>query len=202
MFMSAAIPTPIHQPIWVYTRPNNHNPQIAAHKFDSLAIFKGTGSIGKHIVQELVDQGFQVSILSRNSKHDSVPKGVTLKTVDYDDLESLKSALTGQDAVVSTIATAAVGAQQQKLADAAFAVGVKRFVPSEFGINTRKLQGLKIGQIVAGKTKLVDDLQQKAEQNSRFSWTGLSNGLFFDLVRTCLAELHMLHVLSRFRPRP
>lgn len=63
------------------------------------------------------------------------------------------------------------------------AAGVKRFIPSEFGINTRQLQGLKIGQIVAGKTKLVDDLQKKAEQNPGFSWTGISNGLFFDLVR-------------------
>lgn len=63
------------------------------------------------------------------------------------------------------------------------AAGVKRFIPSEFGINTRQLQGLKIGQIVAGKTKLVDDLQKKAEQNPDFSWTGISNGLFFDLVR-------------------
>lgn len=104
-----------------------------------------------------------------------------IKTVDYDSLDSLKSALTGQDAVVSVIATAALG-QQQKLVDAAYAVGVKRFIPSEFGINTRKLEGLKIGSIVAHKTKLVDDLQKKAEEKPDFSWTGLSNGLFFDLV--------------------
>lgn len=162
-------------------KTKTHKQQLT--KLTHSVVLKGTGNIGKHIVQELVDQGFQVSVLSRNSKHDTVPKAVTLKTVDYDDLESLKSALAGEDAVVSTIATTAVGPQQQRLADAAFAVGVKRFIPSEFGINTRKLQGLKIGQIVAGKTKLVDDLQKKAEQNSGFSWTGLSNGLFFDLVR-------------------
>lgn len=124
-----------------------------------------------------------MSVLSRGTKQDDVPKGVTVKTVNYEDIESLKSALAGEDAVISAIATAAVGAQQQTLADAALAAGVKRFIPSEFGINTRKLQGLKIGQIVGGKTKLVDDLQKKSEQNPNFSWTGLSNGLFFDLVR-------------------
>ncbi|KUI55744.1 hypothetical protein VP1G_03147 [Cytospora mali] len=102
-----------------------------------VAIVGGTGTLGKHIVKELVDQGFQ----------------------------SLKAALTGEDAVVSAIASAATGPQQQKLADAAYAVGVKRFIPSEFGINTRQVQNLPIGKIVAGKTKLVDDLQKKAEEN-------------------------------------
>ncbi|ROV91529.1 hypothetical protein VMCG_09466 [Cytospora schulzeri] len=146
-----------------------------------VAVVGGTGSLGKYIVKELVDQGFQVSILSRDHKQDEVLNGVIVKTVDYNDLESLKAALTGEDAVVSAIASSATGPQQQKLADAAFAAGVKRFIPSEFGINTRKVQGLPIGKIVAGKTNLVDDLQKKAEENNGFSWTGLSNGLFFDL---------------------
>lgn len=71
------------------------------------------------------------------------------------------------------------------LACVTVAAGVTRFIPSEFGINTRNVSGLKIGQILAGKTQLVDDLQKKAEQNPGFSWTGISNGLFFDLVRGC-----------------
>ncbi|KUI63336.1 Uncharacterized protein ycf39 [Cytospora mali] len=147
-----------------------------------VAIVGGTGTLGKHIVKELVDQGFQVSVLSRGHKKDELPTGVTVKNADYDDLESLKAALTGEDAVVSAIASAATGPQQQKLADAAYAVGVKRFIPSEFGINTRKVQDLPIGKIVAGKTKLVDDLQKKAEENREFTWTGLSTGLFFDFL--------------------
>lgn len=61
-----------------------------------------------------------MTILSRGSKHDDVPQGVAVKAVDYDDIESLKSALAGQDAVVSAIATVAVATQQYKLADAAF----------------------------------------------------------------------------------
>ncbi|KAJ0107955.1 hypothetical protein N8I77_009934 [Diaporthe amygdali] len=145
----------------------------------SVAVVGGTGTIGKPIVKELVDQGFQVSVLSRSNKQDDLPKGAVVKTVDYDSLESLKTALAGQDAVVSTIASPAVGPQQQNVLEAAYASGVKRFIPSEFGINTRKLQGLKIAQILAGKTKLVDGLQQKADENKNFTWTGLSNGLFF-----------------------
>ncbi|KAJ4393872.1 hypothetical protein N0V93_003088 [Gnomoniopsis smithogilvyi] len=153
---------------------------MSSFQIQNVAVVGGTGAIGTPIVQELVDQGFQVSVLTRGSKEGNLPKGVTIKTVNYDDEESLKSAVAGQDAVVSTLGSAALGPQQQKLADVAFALGVKRFIPSEFGINTRQLQGLKIGQIVAGKTKLVDDLIKKAEQNSNFTWTGLSNGMFFD----------------------
>lgn len=124
-----------------------------------------------------------MTVLSRSNKQDDLPKGVVVKSVDYDNLESLKTALADQDAVVSTIASPAVGSQQQNVADAAYTSGVKRFIPSEFGINTRKLQGLKIEQILAGKIKLVDDLQKKAEANKSFTWTGISNGLFFHYVR-------------------
>lgn len=124
-----------------------------------------------------------MTVLSRSNKQDDLPKGVIVKSVDYDNLESLKTALADQDAVVSTIASPAVGSQQQNVADAAYTSGVKRFIPSEFGINTRKLQGLKIEQILAGKIKLVDDLQKKAEANKSFTWTGISNGLFFHYVR-------------------
>ncbi|KAK7738582.1 hypothetical protein SLS53_006103 [Cytospora paraplurivora] len=148
----------------------------------NVAIVGGAGYIGKHILKELVDQGFQVSVLSRGHKQDEFPKGVTVKQVNYDDIESLKTALSGQDAVVSAIGGPALAAQQQTLADAAYAAGVKRFIPSEFGVNTRKVEGLPIAKILGAKVKLVDDLQKKAGENSNFSWTGVANGLFFDLL--------------------
>ncbi|KAG6367801.1 hypothetical protein INS49_001996 [Diaporthe citri] len=152
---------------------------MSSNNIQSVAVVGGTGTLGKPIVRELVAQGFQVTVLSRSDTQDDLPKGAVVKAVDYDSLESLKTALAGQDAVVSTIASPAVGPQQQNVVDAAYASGVKRFIPSEFGINTRELQGLKIAQILAGKTKLVDDLQKKSEETKTFTWTGISNGLFF-----------------------
>jgi NmrA-like family len=72
----------------------------------------------------------------------------------------------------------------QKVAvDAAIAAGVKRFIPSEFGINTRKVRDLSIGKILAGKIGVVDYLQEKAKENEGFTWTGITTGLFFDWVR-------------------
>jgi hypothetical protein len=62
------------------------------------------------------------------------------------------------------------------------AAGVKRFIPSEFGINTREVRGTPIGKILAGKIAVVDYLEETARKNPSFSWTGLSTGLFFDWV--------------------
>jgi len=51
---------------------------------------------------------------------------------------------------------AAIGAQQGKLADAALAAGVKRFIPSEFGINPRVVSGQPIGNIGTNANALLD----------------------------------------------
>lgn len=118
--------------------------------------------------------------LSTNSTP-KFPEDLHVKIVDYGSFDSLKAALTGQDAVVSVIATQAIAAQRTAV-DAAVAAGVKRFIPSEFGINTRKVQGTTIGKILAGKVAVVDYLAEKAKEDPEFSWTGLSTGLFFDWV--------------------
>ena len=96
-------------------------------------------------------------------------------------MDSLKEVLQGQDAVVSTLGTFAVG-NQKPLVDAAVAAGIKRFIPSEFGINTRKANGKPIGKVLAAKIETVDYLDEKAKENPGFSWTGISIGLFFDFV--------------------
>jgi hypothetical protein len=101
--------------------------------------------------------------------------------VDFESFDALKSAFDGQDAVVSVVATMAIASQRVAI-DAAVAAGVKRFVPSEFGINTRKVQGTTIGKILAGKIAIVDYLNEKSKENPTFTWTGLSTGLFFDWV--------------------
>jgi putative NADH-flavin reductase len=144
-------------------------------------VHQGSGNVGKPIVDELLAAGFSVTALTRPSSTATFPDGVTVKKVDYESSDSLKEAFAGQDAVVSAIATPAVGGQQI-IVDAALAAGVKRFIPSEFGINTRIVGGTPIGKILTGKVGTVDYLASKAKENPDFSWTGLSTGLFFDWV--------------------
>jgi len=143
----------------------------------NVAIIGGSGNVGRPIIEELVAAGFNVTALTRATSTSTFPEGVTVKKVDFSSPESLKEAFAGQDAVVSAIGSAAVGSQQP-IIDAAIAAGVKRYIPSEFGINTRLTPGTTIGKILAGKVAVVDYLKKKESPN--FSWTGLSTGMFFD----------------------
>jgi len=144
-------------------------------------VAQGSGNLGTAIVRSLLDTGFAVTAVSRASSSSTFPEGVAVERVDLGSLEAVKSALAGHDAVVSTIATLGVGAQQV-LVDAAVEARVSRFIPSEFGINTREAVGTPIGGILAGKVALVDYLDSKAQENPWFSWTALSTGFFFDWV--------------------
>lgn len=119
--------------------------------------------------------------VTRAASTSKFPDGVPVKRVDYGSSDALKAAFAGQDAVVSIVGFPGVAGQKLAV-DAALAAGVKRFIPSEFGINTRKVRGTTIGKILADKIAVVDYLQEKAEQNPGFTWTGLSTGLFFDWV--------------------
>ncbi|KAI8716179.1 NmrA domain-containing protein [Fusarium sp. LHS14.1] len=93
----------------------------------------GKGLFGSVVLSELVNAGFEVTLLSRSERPDEVlPDGVRRVVVDYSDVDNLTKALSGQDAVVSTVsAEAALG--QKLIIDAAIKAGVKRFVPSDFG---------------------------------------------------------------------
>lgn len=138
--------------------------------------------MGKEVVQELLKAGFKVTAFAREESTATFPPGVTTKKVNYQSVEGLTAALQGQDAVVSTIATVAVGGQVP-LVDAAIAAKVKRFIPSEFGINTRIVEGTSIGKILQGKVQALDYIVSKSQENPWFTWTGVSTGIFFDWVR-------------------
>ncbi|KAI1314007.1 hypothetical protein F5Y03DRAFT_1638 [Xylaria venustula] len=145
----------------------------------TVTVVGGSGNLGRAVVSELVDAGFTVTALTREGSAATFPAGVTPKPVDYSSVASLTEVLKGQDALVSVIATAALGAQQA-LVDAAVAAGVKRIIPSEFGLNTRFLGKDPIGTILQGKVKTLNYIHDKWRQNPSFTWTGISTGLFFD----------------------
>ncbi|KZO93425.1 NAD-binding protein [Calocera viscosa TUFC12733] len=116
----------------------------------------GAGTIGKYIIEELLKEKTtgkvdKVIILSRSAtgNDDLTAKGAEVIVVDYNVPSSLQSALQGIDVVISTLSWAGYPAQES-LGDAAKAVGVKLFVPSEFGgdsiKHTEGVFGLKNAQ--------------------------------------------------------
>ncbi|KAI4862707.1 NAD(P)-binding protein [Hypoxylon rubiginosum] len=150
-----------------------------ADPIKKVAVIGASGNLGKEIVQELLKAGFEVTAFAREDSQSKFPPNVTVKRVDYQSVDSLTSALKGLDAVVSAIATVAIGSQTP-LVDAAISAKVRRFIPSEFGINTRIAGGTAIGNILQGKVKTLDYIIGKSQENPWFTWTGISSGIFFD----------------------
>ncbi|KAL5046557.1 hypothetical protein BDW71DRAFT_207350 [Aspergillus fruticulosus] len=96
----------------------------------------GKGSLGTVLLDQLLKANFTVTVLTRSaSSATSLPPRVALEQVDYTSIESLKTALTGHDIVISTLSPTAIPLQKP-IIDAAIAVGVKRFIPAEFGAMT------------------------------------------------------------------
>jgi hypothetical protein len=103
-----------------------------------------------------------------------------VKKVDLNSVSALTAALRGQDAVVSVTSVFAIDGQYP-IVDAAVAAGVKRFIPSEFGMNTRTAVKPLLS-IVESKVRALDYIIEKAAANPSFTWTGISTGLIFDWV--------------------
>ncbi|EGU73298.1 hypothetical protein FOPG_18697 [Fusarium oxysporum f. sp. conglutinans race 2 54008] len=145
----------------------------------NVAVAGASGNIGEPVVEALLAAGFHVTALARESSSATFPPGVDVKRVDYDSVESLKSALQDQDAVVSTI-TPTLLSKQVQIIDAAIAAGVRRFIPSEYGINTRTVDHDGLKAMVGPKIQTVDYLIEKSKGTPSLSWTGLATGLFLD----------------------
>ena len=138
---------------------------------------QATGNLGPSILKALVNAGFQVTALTREGSNHAFPSNVTPVNVDYDSLDSLTNALKGQDAVISTLASAALG-KQLKLVEAASKAGVKRFIPSEFGSNTFNEKASKLPSF--GDKVAVQNALKREAAAGRMTWTTVVSGPLFD----------------------
>jgi hypothetical protein len=140
--------------------------------------------VGKPVVQALLAAGFKVTAITRQDSTATFPEGVEIRKVALDYMEGLIDALEDQDVVISTAPGSAAG-EQSWWAECARIARVKRFIPAEFGHNTRpgKLTG-RFKELLAEKTKTVDFLIEQAGYDSghRMTWTGIATHLFLDWV--------------------
>lgn len=100
-----------------------------------------TGNLGPHLAKAMVAQGMDVFALVRPQTMGNAEKvgplkkmGVQLIPGDMNDPASLDRACEGMDAVVSALGGGQL-MQQTDLLNAAVKAGVKRFIPSEFGVD-------------------------------------------------------------------
>jgi uncharacterized protein YbjT (DUF2867 family) len=140
---------------------------------------QATGNLGPAILEQLLAANFQVTVFTRSggTTHTFLSP-VNIVPVDYDSLDSLVTALRGQDAVVSALASAAL-AKQLLLVEAASQAGVKRFIPSDFGSNTVHPKTAALPSY-ADKVAVQKALQEKAAQPGGMTYTIVLNGPFLD----------------------
>ncbi|KAG8631769.1 hypothetical protein KVT40_000909 [Elsinoe batatas] len=142
----------------------------------TVAVQGATGNLGPFVVDALVDAGFKVVALSRNSSHPSqLNKAATVKQVNPEDASSVTSALQGSDAFVSVVGNSGF-AQQSTLIDAAISAGVKFFIPSEFGSNT---ENAKTAALPVFGAK-IQTQKYLAEKKDKIGYAFINNGAFLD----------------------
>ncbi|KAL6404559.1 2-amino-3-carboxymuconate-6-semialdehyde decarboxylase [Ilyonectria robusta] len=152
----------------------SHNIVIKA-----VALAGAGGNLGQQVLAALLNAGFDVTVLVYSgSKPVSYPTQVRVLEVDYESPDSLLDALRGIDAVVSTLGKKTGLQCQFALIDAAATVGVKRFVPSEFGAD---LQNGKIRAFPTYQIKVqIEEYAEKKARETDLTYTYVYNSLLFE----------------------
>jgi NADH dehydrogenase len=70
----------------------------------NVLVVGGSGFVGTHLSEELVDRGHDVTVLSRSPEDEDLAEGVATVTGDVTDYDSIEGAFEGQDAVVFLVA--------------------------------------------------------------------------------------------------
>lgn len=140
---------------------------------------QASGNIGRPILKALLESNlFNVTVISRHESSATFPEGVTVVKSDFSP-SHLEQTFRGNDAVVSTISTTAVG-EQINIVDAASKAGVKRFITSDFGSDVSDPAVLKAVPILGGKKVVVDHLRSKEKDG--LTWSAIVNGAFTSFV--------------------
>lgn len=146
--------------------------------FKNVALTGASGNLGVHVVEKLINAGtFTITVLRRNGSSSTFPSGVKVVDVDFESVDSLTTALKGQDVFISMLSVTAFLAQKALL-DASIAAGVKRFIPSEYGCNLLHPK-VKALPIFAHKVEVEEYLFEKLKA-SDITYTLLFNNPFLD----------------------
>lgn len=149
----------------------------------NLFIIGGTGDLGGKITAQLLaKKAFNVKILVRKdtlaTKKDLVDKfkaaGGVIVEGDLNDTQFLTEALKGSDTLISTVSGGALfGGSQDGFLKAAVAAGVRRFLPSEFGVDYTDKTNPFFAQKAAFREKL---------EASGLEYTYVITGGFYEFV--------------------
>jgi uncharacterized protein YbjT (DUF2867 family) len=147
----------------------------------NIAIFGAGGhKIGHHVLHALVAEPAKltVSVIARASSTTTFPSSVNvIRIPDSPSHTDLVSAFQNQDAIISAVGYPAK-LQEPALIEAAIAAGVKRFVPSEYGLNNDLPAARALNPIFKSKGDVIDLLRSK--ESSGLTWTSIPTGMWLD----------------------
>ncbi|RHZ64781.1 hypothetical protein Glove_320g120 [Diversispora epigaea] len=154
--------------------------------FKTVVIAGATGTLGYPITEAFLNDGsYKIKIFrkkpeSKNEKSELLAsKGAEIVYVDYTQKGDLVKALKGTDVVISALSPKKMGGDfystQLSLLEAAKEVGVKRFIPSEFGG--------EYGPDIAHPFIEVKIKFREVLEKSGLEYTNIFNGFFFDCLQ-------------------
>jgi hypothetical protein len=147
-------------------------------EIENIALVGATGNLGKYVLKHLLLSANQlnITVLTRSASSLQTDPSVVIKEVDYDLPESLKTALTGIDALIIVLNFGSIPDTEYKLVEAAAATGVKWILPTEFGADTanEEIRALPISAVKIGVRDRIEELGMK--------WAGLTSGPWLDWV--------------------
>ncbi|EFQ34744.1 NmrA-like family protein [Colletotrichum graminicola] len=146
--------------------------------FQKVLLIGASGSIGSFVLAALEAQSdFTITLLQRSSSKAELPSHLrTITIADTYPTEELVQAFADQDVIVNCMTSLSV-ADQFRMIDAAITAGVRRYVPSEYGLNNMRPDAQALNAVFHDKGKVQEYLRSKGDQGV-LEWMSISCGMW------------------------
>lgn len=162
--------------------------------FKNIVIIGASGAIGSILLEAFLNTpSVTVTVIQRASSTKTVfPQSARIITIpdDYPH-DALVAAFTNQDAVINCVTTLAVRTQL-RIISAAVEAGVRRFVPSEYGLNNNNPAARALNSVFREKGEVQDYLRTLEH---RMEWMAVANGMWLKWSAT--HEFLGMHIAER-----
>ena len=164
---------------------------MATHQLRKILVVGAGGTnIGHHIARSLAnDSSFELSILARAGSKSTYPSNARIITIPSNAThDDYVQALKGQDAVVSGLGFEGKPLEKA-IIDAAIEAGVKRFLPSEYGIDNTNPVSSELSPVFKRKADIIEYL--KSKEATGLTWTAVPTGMWLEWYTLVISRLRV-----------